>query len=497
MANREILVSVDDFEKRVVILEDSRLAEFYLQRSTQRQVAGNIYKGKVAQIVKGMEAAFVDLALEKNGFLYIEELLPETLLEGYETELPDEEREKKSGPRPSIEQLLHKGQEVLVQVVKEPFGTKGCRLSSQISLPGRFLVLMPHSANIGISKRITAEKERARLRSLLREIGLPKDIGCIIRTQAEGLEKKDMKRELHYLLQVWYTLKKRAAKTAAPSLVHEESDLIVRIARDIFSQNFAHILIDGKEEFKKIMAFFRALAPELRDRIKFYREKMPLFEKYDVEQQIENIFAPQVQLKRGGYVVIERTEALISIDVNSGKFVDRGRLEDTAFLTNMEAAPEIARQIMLRDLAGIIVIDFIDMQDTAHQRKVLQALSKSLENDKARSTIYPFSPLGLVQIARQRVRKTTESIMFEDCACCHGLGKLKSGETVAIAVLRKIREALRAHRRRQMQVSVHPGTATRLFNEERQAITNLERKFWVRISIIADEHLGIEEIKIV
>ncbi len=500
MQNKEILMSIDEQEKRVAVLENGKLQEFFLERSSVAHLAGNIYKGRVAQIVKGMEAAFVDIGLEKNGFLYVQELLPETLrsdeyaIENADEAESDNASKKANQQTKTIDKLLTKGQNVLVQIVKEPFGTKGCRLTSQISLPGRFLVLMPYSKNIGISKKITNDKERQRLKALLKEIGLPKDMGCIMRTQAKQMGKREFTRELKYLLRLWRTIKVKSSRRNAPCLIYEEYDLILRVARDFFNDEIKQVLIDKKEDYKRVMGFIKTLAPHLQRYIRFFKEKMPLFEKHDAQQQIENIFAQKAALKKGGYIVIERTEALISIDVNSGSFVNRGRLEETAFLTNLEAAKEIARQIVLKDLAGIIIIDFIDMQKFSHQKKVLSVLLKAMENDKARFTVYPFSPLGTVQIARQRIRKNLESVIFNKCGHCSGTGKIKSTQSIAITALRQIRYFLQTNKRRYLKVKVHPQIAMRLLNEDRMTITNMEKKMWVKIAVISDEHLGIEEV---
>ncbi|MCP4649424.1 MAG: Rne/Rng family ribonuclease [PVC group bacterium] len=505
MMNREILISIDEQEKRVAVLEHGRLEEFFIERSSHRHIAGNVYKGRVAQVVKGMEAAFVDIGLGKNGFLYIQEFLPATLKDDDYSLEPAESLKETKGSKQSqkgqkkehvtIENLLRKGQEVLVQVVKEPFGTKGCRLSSQISLPGRFLVLMPYSKNIGISKKITNDKERLRLRNLLKEIGLSKDMGCIIRTQAMGLGKREFVRELKYLMRLWQNIKVKASRKNAPSLIHEEYDLVLRTARDFFSEDMEKVVIDKKDDYKRVLNFIKVLAPQLRRRLNLHKEKMDLFDKYDVDKQSEEIFAREVPLKKGGYIVIEPTEALTSIDVNSGSFVYSDRLEETAYLTNMEAAKEIARQLRLRDLAGIIVIDFIDMGKSSHQKKVLHVLEKEMEKDKARFTIYPFSALGVVQIARQRIRRKLESIFFQSCPECKGRGRIKSSESIAIKALREIRKYLVAHKKRYLEVNVHPKVAMRLLNEDRGAITSLEKRMWVKIAVLTDEHLGIEEVR--
>ena len=501
MAQRTILVSTDEFEKRVAVLSAGKLQEYFLERSQASHLAGNIYKGKVAQIVKAMEAAFVDIGLPKNGFLHVQEFLPESLkTEEYSLEPAEGAGETPApdpGRRATIDQLLNRGQEVVVQVVKEPFGTKGCRLTTQISLPGRFLVLMPYSRNVGISKRITNEKERQRLKDVLREINFPKDMGCILRTQAEGRGKREFEREMGYLLRLWRNIKTKASRHAAPCLLHEEYDLVLRVTRDSFGDDVEQLILDNKDDFHRVNGFIQTLAPHLRRNLRMHKDRMQLFEKYDVDRQSAEIFQKQVQLKRGGYIVIERTEALISIDINSGRFVTGGRLEETAFLTNMDAAEEVARQILLRDLAGIIVIDFIDMEKSSNQRRVLQALSQAMEKDKARSTIYQFSPLGLVQIARQRVRKSIESVLLQECSHCTGRGKVKSVQTVAIEVMRKIRLFLLTNKKRYLEVNVHPEIAMRLLNEDRAAITSLEKRFWIKIAVLTDEHLGLEEVRFI
>ncbi len=497
MNDKAIMISSDEQEKRVAILENGLLEEFFLERQGHAHLAGNIYKGKVAQVVKGMEAAFIDVGLEKNGFLHVEEVLSETPGEDYSPLEPVENsgRGQQKAKRPSIDTLLRKGQEVLVQVLKEPFSTKGCRLTSQISLPGRFLVLMPYSKTIGISKKITNDKERARLRSILKEIGIPKDMGCIIRTQAMSKGKVEFGRELRYLLRLWKNIKIKASKHSPPALIHEEFDLVLRTGRDMFGDDITSVIFNSREDYKRVMNFIKTLAPHLKRRLKLHREKIPLFEKYDIERQIEQIFSRQVVLKKGGYIVIEPTEALISIDVNSGKFVDKHHLEETAFYTNLEAANEIARQIRLRDLAGIIMIDFIDMQKSSNQKKIMNVLEKTMENDKAKVNIYPFSPLGVVQIARQRIRKNIESINFQVCPMCNGRGKILSPQTLAIRVLRQIRNFLISNKKRDLSVKVHPLIAMRLLNEDRDAITSLEKKMWVRITVLSDEHLNIEEVR--
>ncbi|RKY37594.1 MAG: hypothetical protein DRP78_00650 [Candidatus Omnitrophota bacterium] len=494
---KKILQSIGAQEKRVVVIDkNGKIEEFLLERNNDN-LAGNIYKGKITHVVKGMDAAFVDIGRGKNGFLYVNELIP--CVDAYSIEV-DEHSTKKTENLPfkgkkDIGKLLRKGQEIMVQVVKEPFGTKGCRLTSQISLPGRFLVLMPYNKSIGISKKIKNKKERVRLRSLLQELKLPQSMGCIIRTQAENKGKREFAREIKYLLRLLQEIKQQGLKSTAPCLLHQEYGLVLRTARDLFTDDIEQFIVDDRDAYKQAVNFIKILAPELKSRLVLHKEKISLFEKYDVNVQIENIFLRKVTLENGGYIVIEKTEALVSVDVNSGSFIDTSKLEQTALITNLEAAKEVARQIKLRDLAGIIIVDFIDMQKIVNQKKVLQVLYKFLENDRARINIYPFSPLGLVQIARQRIRKSVENIMFMKCPHCQGKGMIKTIQTIAIKVLRRLKYFLLTHKQRSVEITVHPLIAMRLLNEERAEIITLEKKMWRKIAIFADEHLDLEEIK--
>ena len=496
---REIFINIAQHEKRVAILENKRIEEFYVERPDYVNLVGNIYKGRVESVLPGMGAAFVDLGLEKNGFLYVADVV--TGISSYEKLLEegaDEEIEKmeKQKPLPSITELLKKGDEVVVQIVKEPIGTKGARLTTHISIPGRFLVLMPYDNHIGLSKRIESRQERDRIRKIIEELKLPKDIGFIIRTAAQGASQKDFFRESRYLLNLWQHIKARAKKARAPELVHQEYDIVLRVARDIFTSDVAKLEIDSRGDFKRISHFLRILAPHLRPRLKLHVDRVSLFEKFDIEKQISKIYDRIVQLKSGGYLIFDQTESLVAIDVNSGKFVGKRNLEDTAFKTNVEAAEEVPRQLKLRDLGGIIIIDFIDMEFADHRRTIFKTLERHLESDKAKTKILNISSIGLVEMTRQRMRKSIEGKSYQKCPYCNGRGIVKSVSTVSLELMRKLEHFLIETKSRDVFVSMHPEVAYYVSSPERNMIKPLERRFRKNIRVIEDPNLHIEDIKI-
>ena len=496
---RDIFISIAQHEKRVAILENKRIEEFYVERPDYVNLVGNIYKGRVESVLPGMGAAFVNLGLEKNGFLYVTDVVTgipsyEKLLEeGADEEI--EQVEAKS-PLPSIAELLKKGDEVVVQVVKEPIGTKGARLTTHISIPGRFLVMMPFDNHIGLSKRIESRQERDRIRKIMEELKLPKDIGFIVRTAAQGASQKDFFRESRYLLNLWQHIKAKAKRVKPLQLIHEEYDLVLRVARDIFTEDVSKLEIDSRGDFKRISHFLRILAPHLRPRLKFHDERVPLFEKLDIEKQISKIYDRVVQLKCGGYLIFDQTESLVAIDVNSGKFVGKRNLEDTAFKTNVEAAEEVPRQLKLRDLGGIIIIDFIDMEFADHRRTVSKTLERNLERDKAKTKILNISSIGLVEMTRQRMRKSIEGKSYQKCPYCNGRGIVKSVPTIALEIMRKLEGSLAQTRLRDIFVSLHPEVAYHVSAPERNMVKPLERRFRKNIRVIEDPNLHIEDIKI-
>jgi ribonuclease G len=453
---KQVLVSVDRGETRVALLEATgkvsartsssrrrrpaapgagyQVAELYLERRGSRSIVGNIYKGRVDNVLAGLEAAFVDIGLEKNGFLHVDEIV----LPGVEAP-----RRGRGGPRDSrnITDMLKPGQEVVVQVVKDPLKTKGARLSMDLTIAGRYMVYAPYGEGVGVSRRLD-DKERDRLRKEASKLELAGS-GAIIRTAAQGATRADLERELVYLFKLGEVLSRRVAETQAPALVFQEADLSVRVVRDIFSADFERAVVDDPKQHHRLVSFFSRTAPELVDRVELWEEPTPLFEAFGVEQALDSTLSRRVDLASGGYLMIDYAEALTVIDVNSGSFIGRGkgaRLEDTITKTNLEAAEEVVRQLRLRDIGGIIVIDFIDMARSRNRDAVLKTLRKALDEDRTKTFVVEISPLGLVEMTRQNVTDGVREIMTRPCPTCDGEGVIKSEETIAIEFERRMRE---------------------------------------------------------
>ncbi|MBN1526901.1 MAG: Rne/Rng family ribonuclease [Candidatus Omnitrophica bacterium] len=499
--SKEIFINVNSHEKRVAVLQNKRIEEFYVERADTVNLVGNIYKGKVESVLPGIEAAFVNIGLEKNGFLYVTDAV--SGMASYEKLLEEEageefgEKPEEHKKLPRINEVVKKGDDVLVQIEKEPISTKGPRLTTHISIPGRFLVLMPFDNHIGLSKRIEDRKERDRIRQIFERLKLPKEIGFIVRTVAQGASEKDFAREANYLLRLWQQIQHKAQKARPPQLIHEEHDLILRITRDLLDDKVARLEVDSKNEFRRIMHFLRIYSPQLRSRVRWYRDRIPVFEKFGVEEQIDKIYNRIINLKSGGYLVFDETESLVAIDVNSGKSVRGKNLEDTAFRTNMEAAAEIPRQLKMRDIGGIIIIDFIDMEVHGHRKAVVAALERALEDDKAKSKILNISRIGLVEMTRQRMRKSVEGKSYQKCPYCNGRGTVKSALTVSIDLMRKLERALfEAPRARELFVSLHPEVAAYVSSPEKNMVKPLEKRFRKTIRIVEDPNQHLEDIKI-
>jgi ribonuclease G len=463
---KQLLVTVDRGETRVAILEsedgrkqsDPRVAELYIERRGSRSIVGNVYKGKVDNVLPGLEAAFVDIGLEKNGFLHADDII----IPGVEVA-----RRGRSGRQRGkrITELLKPGQEVLVQAVKDPLKTKGPRLSMQLSIAGRYLVYVPHGEGVGVSRRLDA-KERDRLRKAAGKIDLGEG-GAIVRTAAQGAKREDFEREIKYLHKLYDVLQQRANETAAPAMVFQEADLSVRVARDIFSGEFERALVDDEKQHHRLQSFFNRTAPELLERLEFYRDQdEPLFERFGVEEAIQSTLRRRVDLPSGGYLMIDYAEAMTVIDINSGSFTGRGkgaRLEDTITKTNLEAAEEVVRQLRLRDIGGIIVIDFIDMSRSRNRDAVLKTLRKSLDEDRTKTYVVEISPLGLVEMTRQNVTDGVREILTKACPTCEGEGVVLSEETVAIEAERWLRElAVDRPEPKAFLVRLHPKVAALL-----------------------------------
>ncbi len=447
---KQVLVSVDRGETRVAMLEttgtvtsrrrrgagsdDYRVAELYLERRGNRSIVGNIYKGRVDNVLAGLEAAFVDIGLEKNGFLHVDEIV----LPGVEAP-----RRGRGGGRDGrqITDMLKPGQEIVAQVVKDPLKTKGARLSMDLTIAGRYMVYAPYGEGVGVSRRLD-EKERERLRKEAAKLELD-GAGAIIRTAAQGVKRADLERELVYLFKLGEVLQKRVAETQAPALVFQEADLSVRVVRDIFSADFARAVVDDPKQHHRLLSFFSRTAPELVEHVELWESETPLFEAFGVEEVLDSTLSRRVDLPSGGYLMIDYAEALTVIDVNSGSFIGRGkgaRLEDTITKTNLEAADEVVRQLRLRDIGGIIVIDFIDMARARNRDAVLKTLRKALDEDRTKTFVVEISPLGLVEMTRQNVTDGVREIMTRACPTCDGEGVIKSEETIAIEFERRMRE---------------------------------------------------------
>jgi len=479
---KEILISVDLQERQVAIVNNGCLEEFYIERPQDRTVVGSIYKGRIEKIMRSINAAFVDVGLEKRGFLYLQEVVdtPE-LLEQF---------------NPPVLQELKEHQEILVQVVKEPFGTKGARLSTLVGLPGRYLVLMPNSPNRGVSRRIESDRERERLKDILDSLNIPKDMGAIVRTAASGKSRRELQRDAHYLLRLWQRIKRLSYRRKAPSLLYEDYDLILRIIRDSFTEDVERLTVDSKVEFRRIYGFVKTFIPSLKKKIVLYQGDIPLFESRGIEKQIESIFDKKVYFKSGAYMIIEPTEGLVVIDVNSGSFKKRHlNPEEMAFKVNCEAAREITRQLKLRDLGGIIVIDFIDMELANHRKTVLDILKQHLTQDKAKTDVLGISKFGLVEMTRERVHRTVETISFQDCPYCKGKGKVKSALTISIKVLRALREYLKGKVRQRLRLTVHPEVAKQIL-AAKSGLGSIQHTFRSRISVHSDPRMHIEDFRI-
>ena len=484
---KHILINVEPYEKRVAIIHGTVLEEFRIERNEQLRLAGNIYKGIIDSVVPGIGALFVNIGTGKNGFLYIDDVEEKS----FHSLLGEEIEFEKKTPR----ERLQKGQEILVQVVKEPIGTKGPLLTTDISLPGKYVVLMPFNKTVGISKRIERREERMRLKGVLEKLFIQRGLGCIARTESVGVSQRHLTLESRYLMNLWVRVQKRADRQQTPSVIFEEYDLPLRVIRDYLAEDVDKILVDSKEEYKKIARFANTIHPNLKKKIFFYRDNIPLYEKFNVGAQIEKIFRRKLLLKSGSSIVIEQTEGLVAIDVNTGKYVGKKNPEETIFKTNMEAASEIAKQIMLRDVGGIIVIDFIDMNQKLHRTRVYECLQQAFKRDKAKIKISTISNIGLIEMTRQRVRKSLESVSFRECPYCNGMGRVKTPATIAIDCMRRLERQLREkNRTRQIFIVIHPDVANHVEASFVNVLKNFERKFRKKISIKADSKLHVEEV---
>jgi ribonuclease G len=454
---KELLISAGCLETRVALVEDGRAAEFYVERPGQGSLVGNIYKGRVENVLAGMEAAFVDIGLERNGFLYVDDVTRPEL---------------KSKGSKRITELLQGGKEVLVQVVRDAMGSKGPRLTTQVGIAGRYSVYLPGASSSGVSRRLD-DAERERLRKVCKELVDARG-GLIIRTAAEGAGAEAVSRDLRFLQKVWGRIERQAAECRAPALVYAEADLALRSARDVLGAEFGAVVVDDRTVYRRLVNYLRAVAPELAGRVQLYEGSGPLFERYGLESQIKKALSRRVELPAGGYIVIDHTEAMTVIDVNTGRYVGRRLLEETIVRTNVEACREIVRQLRLRDIGGIIVIDFIDMSVRTNQEAVLKALEAELQQDRTKTYVVEISPLGLVEMTRQNASKGLLEVVTMPCPHCRGDGRVVSEESALIEVDRRLRSLAAASATPVLRVEVHPRVAQRLLTSGKHVLRRLE-----------------------
>jgi ribonuclease G len=494
----EIFVNVGPVEKRVAILENGKLIDYFMEREAAESYAGSIYKGKVNSIVPGIEAAFVDIGMEKNGFLHVDDVIDKSavLRELFDDE--DEEPQEKEPPRrhnQRISDILKPGQEIMVQVVKEAISTKGPRLTTYISLPGRYIILTPFDNNIGISRRIKERDERKRIRGIIERIKQASQMGCIVRTMAESITEKEIEEELRYLVNLWQRIKTRAEGQRAPIKIYDEYGAVLRTLRDKFTEDVQQLVVDSKEEYEGILTFLKAFRPELRRKVKFYNGRTTLFEQYNIDKQVEEIYDRKVPLRNGGSLIIEQTEGMVAIDVNTGSFTGKRNLEDTAYKTNIEAAKEIPRQLVIRDIGGIVIIDFIDMEERDHRESVFNVLQKELIRDKAKISVRSISQFGIVEMTRQRMRKSLESTSHVECPYCHGKGMIKSSQTIGIEIARRIEKTLSTitTRHKHITVTTHPEVHVAILSDQAKMLSDIQRRYRCKIDLRDDHTMHRED----
>jgi ribonuclease G len=559
--NKEMIISSGDHETRVAILEDDQVVEVFIERENQRGVVGNIYKGRVNKVLPGMQSSFIDVGLERDAFLYVSEVvdtaeelerleagdeeqtgstvpvalepppieaavLDASQLLEFPSELPsapdaaapaqaapvvdgkperrardrDGARDKSDRPEAKIEDLLKEGQDILVQVVKEPLGTKGARLTSHVTMPGRFLVFMPTVDHVGVSRKIDSREERGRLRGIVREFREQHAFtgGVIIRTAAAGRSKEDIVSDLSYFHQVWTEIRQKMDSRRAPALLFQEQSLVTKLLRDLLTDDYTAIRIDDSREHRRVVALVERIMPSLLSRVKLYTKDYPILEEYGVQAEIDKALRSKVWLKSGGYLVINQTEALVAIDVNTGRYVGKrtGRLEDTIVKTNLEAVKEIVRQLRLRDLGGIIVLDLIDMEEKKNRQRIFQEVEKELRKDRAPSKAIQVSDFGLVIVTRKRVKQSLERLLTEPCPYCSGSGSIKSSATICYEImteLKKIGSELDGH---GVIVRVNPDIARALKEEEPTLVRDLQQTLGKQVTIKPDAHLHHEQFDV-
>jgi ribonuclease G len=499
--HKEIVVNVESLETRVAVLEDGRLEEFTIERSNEERLVGSIFKGKVKNLEDGLKAAFVDIGFEKNAFLHYWDIVPSNFDSG--VELVERDTRKRDKPRITqrdIPRLYPPGSEIIVQVTKGPIGTKGPRVTTNLALPGRYLVLLPNSDQSGVSRKIERHEERQRLKQILRQLTIPEGMGVILRTAGEAQQARYFVRDLALLIEEWNQIQTRIDHQPPASCVFKEPVLIERTVRDFLTEDVERIVIDSEPEYQRTREMIGHISPRSVNKVKWYNESQPLFDRFNITRQLANAFARQVHLRSGGYLVIDETEALVAIDVNTGSHKSGKDQESTIVKVNLEAADEICRQLRLRNIGGLIVLDFIDMKSRRDQQAVFNRMRENLRRDRAKTHILPISQLGLMEMTRQRHSESVRSAVYDDCPYCKGRAKVKSAITMSVEIQRKLSEILKRRSRDesdfQLRIQVHPTILERLRNEDEKLLIELEKRYYGRLSFRADPAFHAEQFKI-
>ena len=519
---KELVVNAEEYETRVALLENGTIAELFIERGDEANITGNIYKGRIQRVLPGMQAAFVDIGLTQAAFLYVDDILDEDtnglaqMLEqdneiysdpdsesdsedsdimNEDTEISSSEWEHPATSKFSIEELVSENQEILVQIAKSPIGTKGPRVTTHISLPGRFMVIMPTVEHVGISRRITNEGERERLKNLLASVRKD-NFGYIFRTAAQGIQEEQLKKEIKFLTRTWEDILKKNKTASAPCLIYRDLVVTFRAVRDLLTDEYDKLIIDSKQGYEEVKDFISKFMPDLHVAVDLYQGSEPIFDAYNIEGDIARALKKKVWLKSGGYIIIDQTEALAAIDVNTGRYVGKHNFEETILKTNLEAVKEIAYQIRLRNIGGIIIIDFIDMKKNHHKEKVMVQLNEALKKDKSQTNVLPLSDLGLVQMTRKRVRRNLSTTLCEPCFYCGGDGMLLSGKSICHKIYRDILSEAKDMMGNRFTVKVHPDIAQLLHSEEKYLIESLENKINRAVAIYPEPHYHIEEYHI-
>jgi ribonuclease G len=502
-SGKEIIINSESLETRVAVVQDGKLDEFTIERTNEERLVGSIFKGRVRNLEDGLKAAFVDIGFERNAFLHYWDIVPSQ----FDSNVEVVEREgARKRDRPKITQkdvprLYPPGSEIIVQVTKGPIGTKGPRITTNLSLPGRYLVLLPNSDQSGISRKIENQEERQRLKRILRDLSIPDGMGVVMRTAGEGKQARYFVRDLALLLDEWHSIQERIQRQGGATCVFEEPDLIARTVRDFLTEDVDRIMVDDFGQLERIKEMIGRISSRSMGKVKFYNEPQPIFDRFNISKQLDTAFGRTVHLKSGGYIVIDETEALVAIDVNTGKHKSGKDLDSTILQVNLEAADEIARQLRLRNVGGLIILDFIDMRHPKDQRAVYNRLRDALRRDKSKTHLLPISPLGLLEMTRQRQTESVQSSVYDDCPYCKGRGRVKSAETMSVEIQRKLVELLRKRPRDesdfQLRIVVHPTVYERMRREDEKFIIGIEKKFFGRISFRPDPGIHAEHFKII